>query len=289
MTQTGDRATAVRAPQENGGSATARAHTEREFEPRILGFLCNWCSYAGADLAGVSRFQYPPNIRVIRVMCSGRVDPPLVLRAFSRGLDGVLILGCHPGDCHYATGNYYARNRAQVLSQVLDLAGLNSERLILDWVSAGEGERFATLVSDFTRRIAALGPLGSNEGLDGDQVQERLAAAKRVVEGERIRWLVGRKQELVEVGNVYGEVVNKETFDALLAASVEEEYLRSRLLLLTTEPLSVKEMAGIVGVAPRLVLPHVMAMEQAGLMTMVGVEDRSPKYQQAPRQGTEQA
>jgi len=287
-TQAENSVTAARASHQRS-VAEQRGHDGKEFEPRILGFLCNWCSYAGADLAGVSRFQYPPNIRVIRVMCSGRVDPTLVLRAFSRGLDGVLILGCHPGDCHYATGNYYARNRAQVLSQVLDLAGLNSDRLILDWVSAGEGERFATLVSDFTRRITALGPLGSSEGLSADKVQERLSAAKRVMEGERIRWLIGRKQALVNAGNVYGEVVNEETFDALLAASVEEEFLRSSLLLLAAEPLSVKEMAGIVGVAPGLVLPHVMAMEQAGLMTMVGVEDRSPKYRRVLQQTSEQA
>jgi len=128
------------------------------FEPKILGFLCNWCSYAGADLAGVSRFQYPPALRIIRVMCSGRVDPVFVLRAFLRGADGVMVLGCHPGDCHYATGNYYAANRVVVLKQLLELAEINPDRLMLDWVSAGEGERFATLVGDFTQRIRDLGP-----------------------------------------------------------------------------------------------------------------------------------
>jgi F420-non-reducing hydrogenase iron-sulfur subunit len=223
--------------------------TNGGFEPRILGFLCNWCSYAGADLAGVSRFQYPPNLRVIRVMCSGRVDPTLVLRAFSRGVDGVMILGCHPGDCHYATGNYYARNRAQVLGQLLGLAGLNPDRLMLDWVSAGEGERFATLVTGFTKRTTELGPLGQSEGLDADEVQLRLAAAKRTVESQRTRWLVGRKQELLEKGNVYGEAVGQDAFDALLRSSVEEEYLR--------------------------------ALEQAGLMNMVGIDHHSPRYRRA--------
>ena len=261
--------------------------TQTDFEPKILGFLCNWCSYAGADLAGVSRFQYPPNLRVIRVMCSGRVDPPLVIRAFARGADGVMILGCHPGDCHYATGNYYARNRAQVLAQLFEAAGLDAGRFVLDWVSAGEGERFASLVSSFTDQIRALGPLGTElastaevDELRPDELQQRLAAATRVVGGERVRWLVGRKQELLDKGDVYGRPINVDEYDALLESSVAEEYLRNRLLLLTAaRPLSVVEMAGEIGVPPRQVLPHVMALEQSGLMAMVKVEGHSPTYQ----------
>ena len=104
------------------------------YDPRILGFLCNWCSYAGADLAGVSQFQYPTNLRIIRVMCSGRVDPILVLEAFIQGLDAVMILGCHPGDCHYITGNYYTERRIKTLQKFLEILGINSERLLLDWV-----------------------------------------------------------------------------------------------------------------------------------------------------------
>jgi coenzyme F420-reducing hydrogenase delta subunit len=257
------------------------------FEPKIVGFLCNWCSYAGADLAGVSRFQYPPNIRVIRVMCSGRVDPPLVVRAFSRGVDGVLILGCHPGDCHYATGNYYARNRAQVLARLFTSIGLYADRFMLDWVSAGEGERFASLVSSFTDRVRALGPLGTelasfvDKGDDLEhELQLRLAAATRVVAGERVRWLMGRKQELLDKGDVYGRPISVEQFDALLESSVDDEYLRSRLLLLTTErPLSVVEMADEIGMTPRQVLPHVMALEQNGLIAMVEIKGRTPTYQ----------
>jgi len=250
-----------------------------DFEPKILGFLCNWCSYAGADLAGVSRFQYPPTIRVIRVMCSGRVDPVLVLRAFSRGVDGVMVLGCHPGDCHYATGNYYARNRVKVLRWLLGLGGINPNRLVLDWVSAGEGERFANLVRGFSEQVMASGPLGPGEGLREDELEKRLAAARRVVESEAIRWLVGREREMVDKGDVYGQPVNEEVLDALLESTVEREYLRSKLLLMTSgEPLSVKEMAGEVGVPPRWVLPHVVALEQAGLMAMVGIQGNSPRY-----------
>jgi F420-non-reducing hydrogenase iron-sulfur subunit len=254
------------------------------FEPKIVGFLCNWCSYAGADLAGVSRFQYPPNLRVIRVMCSGRVDPPLVIRAFSRGADGVMILGCHPGDCHYATGNYYARNRAQVLAQLFDKVGLDGGRFILDWVSAGEGERFASLVSSFTDQVLALGPLGTElaSAAERDELPLRLNAATRVVGGERVRWLVGRKQELLDKGDVYGRIITVQEYDALLESSVADEYLRNRLLLLTADrPLSVVEMAGAIGMPPRQVLPHVMALEQSGLMAMVRIEGHSPTYQGA--------
>lgn len=252
-----------------------------EFRPKILGFLCNWCSYAGADLAGVSRFQYPPTLRVIRVMCSGRVDPRFVLRAFARGADGVMVLGCHPGDCHYASGNYYAQARVKMLGRLLALAGIDPERLVLDWVSAGEGGRFARLVTDFTERITTLGPLGQSEGLAGDELQERLAAASRTVESQQLRWLVGRRREVLEKGDVYEQPVSEEAFDALLESTVADEYLRSRLLVLTADrSLSVKEMANEMGMAPRLVLPHVVVLEQAGLMAMVGIEGRSPKYRQ---------
>jgi len=131
-----------------------------DYEPKILGFLCNWCSYAGADLAGTSRIHYPPNIRIIRVPCSGRVDPLLVVKAFERGADGVLISGCHPGDCHYVQGNYYARRRFAVLRDLLDFIGIERDRLRLEWVSAAEGQRFAQIVSDFTKRLKELGPRG---------------------------------------------------------------------------------------------------------------------------------
>ena len=134
-----------------------------DYEPTIVAFLCNWCTFTAADLAGTSRLSYPPNVKIVRMMCSGMVDPKYVIKAFLEGADGVLVGGCHPGDCHYATGNYYARNRAQVLAQLFDEVGLNADRFLLDWVSAGEGERFATLVSTFTDRVRAVreGPRAS--------------------------------------------------------------------------------------------------------------------------------
>jgi F420-non-reducing hydrogenase iron-sulfur subunit len=132
--------------------------TDQEFEPKILGFFCNWCTYAGADLAGVSRLQYPPNIRVIRVMCSGTVSPHHILRAFQKGADGVLIGGCHIGDCHYLRGNYMTIKRLRFLQDLMKFVGMEEGRLHLEWISAAEGPKFAQTIRDFTQKIKNMGP-----------------------------------------------------------------------------------------------------------------------------------
>jgi F420-non-reducing hydrogenase iron-sulfur subunit len=131
---------------------------EKAFEPRIVAFLCNWCTYTGADLAGTSRLQYPPNVRIIRLMCSGAVDPAYICRALADGADGVLIGGCHIGDCHYQEGNFKARRRAALLHEVLDAAGFDAERVWLRWISASEGKRFAETIAEMTEAIRAKGP-----------------------------------------------------------------------------------------------------------------------------------
>jgi F420-non-reducing hydrogenase iron-sulfur subunit len=129
-----------------------------EWQPKILAILCNWCSYAGADLAGVSRMQYPPNIRVVRVPCSGRVDPLFILKGLQSGYDGILVSGCHPGDCHYISGNFVARRRFAVLRPILEFVGIEPDRVQFSWVSAGEGERFAQIVTKITEDIKKIGP-----------------------------------------------------------------------------------------------------------------------------------
>ena len=128
------------------------------YEPKIIGFLCNWCSYRGADTAGMARMKYPPNVKIIRVPCSGRISPELVLRTFREGADGVMVLGCHIGDCHYSTGNHRTAKRMPVLKKLLEYTGIESERLYINWVSAAEGEKFATVIKDFTEKISALPP-----------------------------------------------------------------------------------------------------------------------------------
>jgi len=130
---------------------------DEEFMPKILAFLCNWCSYAGADLAGTSRLKYPASILPIRVMCSSRVDPIFVLRAYLGGVDGVLIAGCHPGDCHYQEGNYYTRRRFAMLKKVIEETGLESDRLLLSWISASEGQKYAKVTTEYTKKIKDLG------------------------------------------------------------------------------------------------------------------------------------
>ena len=129
-----------------------------EFEPNIIGFLCNWCSYAGADLAGTSRMKYPANIKTIRVMCSGRVDPVYILEALKKGADGVLVAGCHPGDCHYQSGNYKANRRMKLLKKMLAELGLESDRVRFSYISASEGKEFADLIAEMTETIRKLGP-----------------------------------------------------------------------------------------------------------------------------------
>jgi F420-non-reducing hydrogenase iron-sulfur subunit len=129
-----------------------------EWKPTILGILCNWCSYAGADLAGSARMHYPDTVRIVRVPCSGRADPMFVLKGFQKGFDGVIVLGCHPGDCHYAKGNYYARRRIAMLKGLLTTMGIPEERFHFEWVSASEGNRFAELITDFTEKLKELGP-----------------------------------------------------------------------------------------------------------------------------------
>jgi F420-non-reducing hydrogenase iron-sulfur subunit len=133
--------------------------SETQFEPRVVAFFCNWCTYTAADLAGISRLSYAPNVRAVRVMCSGRVDPQFVLAAFRNGADAVLIGGCHPGDCHYQEGNYKARRRYELLRRMLAEMGIEEERLRLEWISASEGDKVQRVCNEMTEQVRALGPL----------------------------------------------------------------------------------------------------------------------------------
>lgn len=137
-----------------------------DFKPKILAFLCNWCSYTGADLAGTSRIKYKTNVRAIRVMCSGRIEPTFILRAFRRGADGVLVCGCHPGDCHYHEGNYKCLRRYHLLKKFIQEMGIEQTRLKLEWISASEGKQFADLVNSFTETISELGPCKIRETME---------------------------------------------------------------------------------------------------------------------------
>ena len=250
-----------------------------EFSPKLIGFLCNWCSYAGADLAGVSRIQYPPNLRIIRVMCSGRVDPVILLQSLMDGIDGVLVLGCHPGDCHYIAGNLFAEKKINLTSNLLVKAGIHRDRLKLDWVSAAEGERFASIVTSFTQQVQSLGPMGEAEGLDAGELNDRFSAVQSALSGEKLRWLVGRELKLLEEGNVYDEKVEQNEITDLIQENMDKEYVRNRMLLMLKKgPLSVKDVAGRLEACPADILRHIVAMEDAGTVSLADVQGRSPRY-----------
>ena len=232
-----------------------------EFEPRLLGFLCNWCSYAGADLAGVSRVQYPPNMRVIRVMCSGRIDPKFVIQALELGLDGVYVMGCHIGDCHYLEGNYEAVKKYELTEKFLSIVGLEN-RIRLDWVSASEGQRFGEVVSKFVEDIRALGPSPLSGDNPDPELVDKIRAIKMAVGCKRMRALVGRQRKLLEEENVYGEIVDEDAFLKLLDQAIKDEYELHRVLVaLDKGDKSVKDIAAEIQIDPSVVLDHMITLK----------------------------
>ena len=250
-----------------------------EFEPKIIGFLCNWCSYAGADLAGVSRIQYPSNLRVIRVMCSGRVDPVLILKMFAHGADGVFVMGCHPGDCHYLEGNLYEERKIKMLKKLLSLTGVGVERLRLEWVSAAEGQRFAELVTSFTRQIEQLGPSPVSGKSPNKKILENLKAAENAASSFRLRVLVGREREVTEKENVYGEKVLQEDFEDLLEQAVEAEFFRHKIHVLTKcTALPIAALAEATELKPPDVLKHIVSMRRRNMITVDHIEGNTPFY-----------
>jgi len=258
---------------------TATTNEKSSFRPKIVGFLCNWCSYAGADLAGVSRFQYPTNIRVIRVMCSGRLDPAIVLEMLIQGADGVFIGGCHLGDCHYIRGNYYAEKRYEMTKKLLAKTGLNPDRLQLKWISASEGQLFADTMRDITEIITELGPSpisGDNPDL---AILEQLMIIRNVTEDYRMRVLIGKGVSLMDEQNVYNEKLDPKRYEELLNSAIEEEYIRSGILYMTKEkPVSVMDIASKIKVSPELVLKHVVTLKDRDLIRMDHIEDKTPYY-----------
>ena len=245
------------------------------FEPKILSFLCNWCAYAGADLAGVSRFQYPPNTRVIRVMCSGRVDPVFIPKAFLAGYDGVMVLGCHPGDCHYLTGNVHAEQKMGLTRKLLAMEKIESERLLLDWVSAGEGERFSRVIREFVEKIRGLGPFPLNQ-----EMKRRLEAIDASLEGEKIRWMVGKGYELTEKENVYGERLPKEKLEKLIEETIRDELIKNRIIgIVQAKYLSAKEISDTLNLELKETLSYLALLVGEGKIGFDPSEEgKIPKY-----------
>ncbi len=248
------------------------------FEPKILGFLCNWCSYAGADLAGVSRIQYPPNMRVIRVMCSGRVDPVFIFKALLTGIDGVFVLGCHPGECHYLEGNYEAEKKFIMVQKFLKMVDFD-KRIRLDWVSASEGVRFAKVVTEFIESIREQGPSPlSGENID-QELFNNLKAMENSVSSDRIRALVGRQRKITEVENEYGEKVPIDEFNAIFDEAIHDEFVRHRILLsLSTKVLSVKDLAAELKLDPSEILENMLTLKSRGEIDYQKIDGNTPLY-----------
>lgn len=249
-----------------------------EFKPKIIGFLCNWCSYAGADLAGVSRIQYSPNIRIIRVMCSGRVDPLFIAEALSRNIDGVLVLGCHPGDCHYISGNYEAEMKMNFLNKLLETIGY-SERLRLDWVSAAEGNRFAQIVNEFNDHISKLGPNPIRKKKLKKELAENFKAIKSVLSDSRLRILVSRQRKIVNDGNAYNEIIPMEEFEEIIDDAIYNEFIRHKILLkITHNGKSVPEISKEIQLEPNKVLNHIVTLRQRGLVDLHEINEEIPTF-----------
>ena len=248
------------------------------FEPKILGFLCNWCSYAGADLAGVSRIQYPPNMRVIRVMCSGRVDPVFIFKALLTGIDGVFVLGCHPGDCHYLEGNYEAEKKFIMVQKFLKMVDFD-KRVRLDWVSASEGARFAKVVTEFIESIREQGPSPlSGENID-QELFNNLKAMENSVSSDRIRALVGRQRKITEAENEYGEKVSIEKFNRIFDGAIHDEFVRQRILLsLSNKVQSVKDLAIELKLDPSEILENMLTLKRRGEIDYQSIDGNTPLY-----------
>ena len=247
-----------------------------DFEPRVLGILCNWCSYAGADLAGVSRYQYPTNLRILRVMCSTRVTPNILLEMFKSGVDGVIVGGCHIGDCHYITGNYYTEKRIAMAKSLMKTAGLDPKRLSFYMVSASEGKRFADLVTDFVETIRKLGP---SRMTTDEKLRRRLDAAIDTAKSYRLRLLNGKEISLIQAGNVYDKFIDAKKLDTIIDITLKEEFERNFILQLTKErPLSVREMAEELDAPTDEILEQIVVLRSKNLIAMDAIVGVTPKY-----------
>ncbi len=249
------------------------------FKPRIIGFVCNWSLPSEVGSMSGDKMSGYPKIHFIRVMCVGRIDPAFVLETFAKGADGVLVIGCHPPDCHYIEGNLQAERKIKMLKKLISRIGLESERLQLEWAYASEIGRFAKIINDFRDQVTAIGPSPVAGETPDRNILLNIEAAEAAVQDFRLRVLVGRETELTEEVNVYGEKVPQEEFDALLQDVIEADFIRHKIHILAKEkPMSIKEIAATTNIKPTLVLRHIVNMCRKGMITLDHVEKTTPFY-----------
>ncbi|TSA12061.1 MAG: hydrogenase iron-sulfur subunit [Deltaproteobacteria bacterium] len=241
--------------------------TEHNFQPKMIGIICNWCCYGGADLCGVSRFQYPPHIRLIRVMCSSRVDLLHIIRAFSNGIDGIFIGGCHLCDCHYVTqGNFNAFSMVQVCRKLMEHIGIYPERLRLEWVSAGEGIRFANFMNEYSAEVTKLGPLGKAESIDDKALAFKLETVKKLIPYIKLV-LTQRLHVPLRTEEAYHGFFNSAEFERLFEELIADKLAISQITsLLREKSLSTGEIADSLGLSPSEVSRHMKSSSKQGLV-----------------------
>jgi len=227
----------------------------------------------------VSRIQYPPNMRVVRVMCSGRIDPAIVLEMFIHGYDGVFIGGCHPGDCHYEKGNYHAEKKALVVKKLLEKAGFEPGRFLMEWISASEGQKFADTMQEMVKTITQLGRNPVYKNGHDMELLTKLYAARNVAKDFRLRVVLGRELELLDNGDAFKRPVSEDRLHDFYDSVIEDEFTRQRILLVTLDgPVSVKDISSTIDVPTWTVLGHITTLMDRGLVSMVETRDTSPLY-----------
>jgi F420-non-reducing hydrogenase iron-sulfur subunit len=242
-----------------------------EFDPLIVAYCCNWCSYAGADLAGTSRFEYPTNVRIVRIMCTGRMDPTLVLETLRMGADGVLIAGCHPGDCHYQKGNFMMEKRFDYVKKAVKSIGIEPGRVRLEWVSASEGGKWAALIREMNEAVRRLGPSPFRLG----QVPRVTEAAIDAFKSQRLRWVVGRSQIKVEIE----EEKYRQAVDSIMQVEIERHMITGALR--ERGSLTAEELAELTGLQANRVVQHLLALKRDGKVTEAGEKDYRYLYRLA--------
>jgi F420-non-reducing hydrogenase iron-sulfur subunit len=241
-----------------------REKKAKKFKPLIVAFCCNWCSYAGADLAGTSRFEYPPNIRIVRVMCTGRIDSTFIFETLRMGADGILVAGCHPGDCHYQKGNFMMEKRFNYIRKAADNMGMEPERVRLEWISASEAGKFSALVREMTEQIEQLGP---------NSLINKANATVDAFRSVRLRWVMGRSQIKVDIDEAkYGQAV-----DLIMHDEIERQAITRALR--EKGPLTVQELAELSGLQPSRIVRHIIALRKNGVINEAGEKDRQHLYQ----------
>jgi len=250
----------------------------KDTEPKLLAFLCNWGGYAAYDSAGTKQLPLPP-IFEVRVMCTGRVDPCQLIDAFLNGCDGVMIVGCRKGECRYETGNYYAETRVYWAKKAFGHIGINPERLHCDWIGSDDCQTFKRIVDEFNEKIRSLGKLPQAEGLEQQEVVCRLKALREVFAGERIRWLIGKALDMAGGTDVFGNPVDKDSFEKEVMDILSNEYERGRILVALKEgPRSVVEIAKMISMKPELVMKEILVLKRQGKLALEGITEGVPQY-----------